>query len=226
MAAKNKKTSKIDEGALLAGIRERIQEQEINLAATASEIIDAEDAAKGATAALAESLAGAPFVAAAVHKVRGAAADLARDIQAVRGGSLDAAKQAVTRIVKVGRVLARFPEWDALETYTATNRLTTAQVDEMVNATTEAAAKKVMAEKKTTGGSKKKKKGPNPYATQVEAFSGTAKALTDRTAEDATRAEAEKYLKVLEANVSRVRAMLDGGVSFSDERKAAEAEAA
>lgn len=133
----------------LAAIREQNATDEFDTVATIDGILSAEDAVTGASALLGERLAASPNVAAELFGIRGAAAKVAVVISKQHGISKNAAEARVSRIVKVGRVLAQFPTLDPLAVYAATNRMTGEQVDAVLAAKNADAAVKMLEGAKT-----------------------------------------------------------------------------
>lgn len=202
----------------LAALAAKALESGADLVALAQVTTDAAtewDALAATAQAKADSLrealtANAPVIAGACL-VRGAQADIARGIvgeQATKTEQNTTTKK-VGRIAAVGRLMVAHPKADVLALYTFVNGATKAEID----AACESKADPTKTPARKRGASQKKKAaGPRKVRDLVEPLSRTMKAVTDAAVEYGTADDQAQYVRVLEANLSRMKAALAAGV--------------
>ena len=209
------------ETANAVAIRERMTVEGTDVVQVAAEIMEAEQAIGQASATLSARLMGSTLVAATCHHTRGEASKIAKAVVVAEAGkgrkvTLDAAKQAVGRMVKVGRILMAHPTMDPLEAYTLANRATVEQVDNAVAAADDekatAALAKVKREKSDTPA---KEKNAGTLATaRVNALASDRAWLT----EHATRDEVRAYYNSVAAEIVALASDLKSdAIKYRDE---------
>lgn len=215
------KATKYNETTAFAAIREAATADGVTAAGVVVAILEA-------GTVLEERLILSPVVAARCEK-RGEAAKVAREAIAVakaEGFTLtrDAAAQAVTRIVKVGRVLAAHPTMDRGQAFTLTNRATTEAVDKAVAAKDAEEAATALGRKPKAAGTGKAPKAKTPESVRENTHNTVAAAI-EYILTTATEEQARAFYNTLASDLKPLAAALTGGTHAWADVVTAEADA-
>lgn len=223
------KAAKYSETLAFTAIRERQQEEGVDTLSVVVGIFDAESMIGEASAVLRDRLTLAPVVAAACDK-RGEQAKVARSLIAAEKAkghavSREAAAQSVSRMVKVGRVLAAHPTMDPLEAYSLTNRATGEQVEKAIGEKDAEKAAAALARKPKVAGSGKAPKAKTPDSVRENTHNTLASAI-EYILTNATEEQARAFYNTLASDLKPLAAALTGGAHTWADVVAATADAA